>query len=82
MRRWNPSKADTPEWLRASRMLAGEGRRGDVYAGVDVFARDRPRLSYGYVLLLLLVVVSLLCCHALIDWRDFGTIHMSMHYVH
>ena len=31
---WNPSKAQTPEWLRASRLLAGEARRGDVYAGV------------------------------------------------
>ena len=42
----NPGNEQRPTLLKQSRELATAARRIDVYAGVDVFARDRPRLSY------------------------------------
>lgn len=43
---WNPGNEQRPTLLKQSRELATTLRRIDIYAGVDVFARDRPRLSY------------------------------------
>lgn len=42
----NPGNEQRPTLLKQSRELATAARRIDVYAGIDVFARDRPRLSY------------------------------------
>ena len=42
---WNPGKEERPGPLLASRAKAA-ARRWDVYAGVDVFARDRHKLHY------------------------------------
>lgn len=44
--RRNPGNEQRPTLLKQSRELATAARRNDVYAGIDVFARDRPRLSY------------------------------------